>query len=96
MGYIGYGEAIGLACAFFWALNGLIMRHYVAAFPPSLLNALRCGAAGLLAWLLMLFQPPLATFLQVTSFEWVLLVKSYRAKAFETKDTRGPVMTCSL
>jgi len=76
LGYIGYGEAIGLACAFIWALNGLIMRHYVAAFPPALLNALRCGAAGLLAWLLMPFQPPLATFLQVTSFEWVLLVTS--------------------
>ena len=72
----GYGEALGLLCAFVWALNGLIIRRFVTAFPPAFLNALRCAAAAVLAWALMPFEPPLSTFQHVTGFEWALLAGS--------------------
>ena len=80
MGYsdtlLGYGETVGLACAFVWAASGLIIRRYVAVYPPAFLNAVRCGGAGVVAWALMPFQPPMATFLQVTTLEWVFLAGS--------------------
>jgi drug/metabolite transporter (DMT)-like permease len=76
LGFIGYGEILGLLCALIWATSGLVIRNYVAAHPPAFLNALRCGSAALFVWALMPFEPPMATFLQVTNLEWALLAGS--------------------
>lgn len=45
------GEAIGLFCGFIWALNGIITRTQSHKVSPMLMNAIRCGSAGLCFWI---------------------------------------------
>ena len=73
---ISFGEFIGLACAFIWALNGLIVRTQLRRVPPALLNAVRCGAGAVFVWVLLPFGPPLSTYLAVPPHEWALLIGS--------------------
>ncbi|NKB71729.1 MAG: EamA family transporter [Candidatus Latescibacteria bacterium] len=74
---MSYGEIIGLACAFIWAFNGLVLRQQLQQVPPMLANAVRCGTAGLcFVGLLLVAGPPLASFGQVPAVEWALLLGS--------------------
>ena len=73
---ISYGEGVGLACAFIWAVHNLLLRTQVHKAPVALLNAIRCGAASVFFWILLPFGPPLESFGQVTALEWVLLAGS--------------------
>ena len=74
---MSYGELVGLACAFIWAFNGLILRHQLQQVPPMMVNAVRCGVAGLcFIALLLAAGPPLALFGRVPAIEWALLLGS--------------------
>ncbi len=73
---VTYGELIGLSCAFIWALHSLLLRTQVHKASPALLNSFRCAVASVFFWILLLFGPPLATYGEVTAWEWFLLAGS--------------------
>ena len=69
-------ELAALACAFLWALNGLLLRTQAEKIPPATMNAVRCAVAGVMFWFFFPFDAPLATLLQVPLKEWGLLFAS--------------------
>ncbi len=71
---ISVGEFIGLLCAFFWALNSLIVRTQSQVIPPAMMNGIRCVVATGFFWVLLPFGPPLSSYGQVTGNEWALLL----------------------
>ena len=71
---VSYGEVVGLLCALIWAINSLIVKTQSHKVPPAMMNALRCGVAGALFWILLPFGPPLSTYGAVTGTEWLLLL----------------------
>lgn len=73
---VSFGEFIGLVCALIWALNGLILRTQSYKIPPALMNAIRCGVASVLFWILLPFESSPLSFLQVPLREWALLIGS--------------------
>jgi len=71
-------ELAALACAFLWALNGLILRTQSERVSPATMNAIRCGCAGVVMWLALPFDAvPLSSLLDVPLYEWGLLVISF-------------------
>lgn len=73
---ISSGELLALGCAFLWALNGLVLRTQITRMSPAAMNSVRCGIAGLLFWLLLPFDEPLAGLLAVPARDWLLLLGS--------------------
>ena len=73
---ISLGEFLALGCALLWALNGLVLRTQITRISPAAMNCLRCSIAGLLFWLLLPFDEPLAGLLAVPARDWLLLLCS--------------------
>ncbi len=73
---ISAGEAVGLACAFVWALNGVIIRTQSYKVPPVLMNAIRCAAAGICFWIGLAVTSSLAVYGLLSAREWGLLLGS--------------------
>ena len=73
---ISTGELLALGCAFLWALNGLVLRPLFTRVSAAAMNAVRCGVAGVLFWILLPFDEPLAGLLAVPAHDWLLLLCS--------------------
>ena len=73
---ISSGEAIGLFCAFVWALNAVITRTQSHKVPPALMNAIRCATAGLFFWIALTLTSSLAVYGLLSGKEWGLLIGS--------------------
>ena len=69
-------ELYALGCAVLWAINALVLRTLAHQVAPATINAVRCGAAGLLFLLLMPFSAPLSSLALVPWSEWGLLLIS--------------------
>jgi drug/metabolite transporter (DMT)-like permease len=70
------GEAIGLFCGFIWALNGIITRTQSHKVSPMLMNAIRCGSAGLCFWIALALTSSTAVYGLLSGREWGLLIGS--------------------
>ena len=73
---VSVGEWLALISALVWAINGIIIRPYLNRAPVPLLNGIRCGAAGVVFWIVFAFSPEYWSFAEVTSLEWTYLIGS--------------------
>ena len=73
---ISAGELVGLVCALIWALNGVITRTQSYKVPPALMNAIRCGTAGVCFWIALGLTSSTAVYGLLSGKEWGLLIGS--------------------
>ena len=73
--FLSAAELAALACAFVWALNGLILRTQSHKVSPAAMNCIRCGVAGILLWAAVPFaSPPISNLVFVPWQDWALLL----------------------
>ena len=72
-------ELCALGCALIWAINALLLRTLARQIAATTINAVRCGAAGIVFLLVMPFDAPLSSLAAVPLTEWGLLLISLTA-----------------
>lgn len=72
-------EFFALGCAAIWAVNALVLRNLAHQIPPATINAVRCGAAGVIFLLCLPLTDSLSSLVLVPWTEWGLLLLSLTA-----------------
>ena len=73
---ISEGELVGVACSLVWATSATIVRTQSFKVSPGLMNALRCTAAALMFWVLLVLFGSLDAYAILSLNEWLLLAGS--------------------
>jgi drug/metabolite transporter (DMT)-like permease len=73
---ISEGDLVGVACSLIWAISATVVRTQSFKVSPCLMNALRCGTAGLMFWVLLGLFGSVDSYWLVTLKEWLLLTGS--------------------
>ena len=69
-------ELVAISSALVWAISAFLIRSQTATMTPAAINTVRCLAAGVMFWLLLPFDTPSSSLVDLSWLEWLLLVGS--------------------